>query len=211
MTRERFAELWDKHLLPTRPSDSDAVYDELWRRYAEDHRRYHTPAHIDFCLAQLDLAKHLMEDTDAVEMALWFHDLIYNPSAPDNELKSAQRFVELAMARLDPVFVENVRQLILATIPGRSPERPDEKLVVDIDLSSFAVPWWEFKRDSRFVREEFGYLPDRSFYAAQLKLHRSLLDRPTFYFTEFFRERLERAARKNIKRYTEALRAKGDA
>jgi signal-transduction protein with cAMP-binding, CBS, and nucleotidyltransferase domain len=44
------------------------------------------------CLAQLDLAKHLLKDADAVEMALWFHDLIYDPCAPDKESKSAERF-----------------------------------------------------------------------------------------------------------------------
>ena len=211
MTRKRFSELWNRHLFAGHSPESDAVYDEVWCRYSEDHRRYHSPVHIGFCLAQLDLAKHLMKDADAVEMALWFHDLIYEPGALDNERRSAQRFIELALARLRPVFVDDVQKLILATIPGRSPERRDEKYMVDIDLSSFALPWPAFKRDSRLVREEFAQLPDRAFYAAHLQFLQLLLDRPRFYFTDFFRERMERAAIRNVKRYVEELRAKGDA
>lgn len=210
MTQERFARLWETQTLATCQTNSRDVYDELWHRYCEGHRRYHTPAHIDYCLAQLDLAKHLMGDANAVEMAIWFHDVIYNPSASDNERQSAERFIEFAEGCLDPVCVDRVRNLILATIPGRSPRDPDEKFVVDIDLTSFALPWPQFKRDCRALREEFAHLTDRSFYAEQLKFHQSLLARPTLYSTLFFHERLERTAVENIRRYMEELRAEGN-
>jgi len=210
MTPERFAGLWETHTLATRQSDSRAVYDELWCRYCEGHRRYHTTAHIDYCLAQLDLAEHLMGDADAVEMAIWFHDVIYDPGASDNEHQSAEWFVELAEGYLDPAFVDRVRKLILATIPGRFPQSLDEEFVVDIDLSSFASPWPLFKRDSLALREEFTHLTDKSFFAAQLEFYQSLLERPGLYFTPFFHERMEYTAIQNIRRYMKELSTKGD-
>ena len=209
MARERFTELWKAHTLAACQPDSGDVYGVLWIRYNEDHRHYHTPAHIDFCLAQFDLARHQIDDADAVEMAIWFHDLIYDPGALDNEQQSAERFVQLAKGYLDPVFVESVCKLIVATIPGRTPEGQDEEFVVDIDFSSFASPWHEFKRDCRALRDECVHLTDASFHAAQMKFYQSLLARSSLFYTPFFRERMEQTAIENIGRYMEELRAKG--
>ena len=50
------------------------LYDALLARYSEPRRRYHTLQHLAECFAAFD-----------VELALWFHDAIYNTRRSDNE------------------------------------------------------------------------------------------------------------------------------
>ncbi|MFQ5994470.1 MAG: hypothetical protein ACE5K1_05200 [Acidiferrobacterales bacterium] len=209
MTKDRFAALWNRCVADGAVAKSAPLYEELWRRYSEPHRRYHTPDHISHCLQQLDLAAKLMDDPDAVEMGLWFHDVIYNPRATDNELKSAQLFAELVNDHIDPDFRQSVFDLILITTHPEQPARLDEKFIVDIDLSSFALPWDHFQQDSDAVRQEYAHISDEKFFPNHLQFLRALVDRPTFFFTDFFRGRYETTARENVARYMADLGKQG--
>ena len=70
----------------------------LIARYEEPHRRYHTVQHLDECFARLDDAHALAEHIHEVELALWFHDAVYDPRRPDNEAQSAALPVRKAWA-----------------------------------------------------------------------------------------------------------------
>ncbi len=207
LAKERFGALWNRCLVGDVRPQPDPVYDELVQRYSEPHRHYHTANHIKHCLRQLDLATALMEDADAVEMAIWFHDAIYDPRASDNELRSAELFANAVNGYVGPNFRRSVYDLILVTMHPEDPKRLDEEFIVDIDLSSFALPWEIFKQDSVAVRAEYAHLPDDEFFLRHVNFLKSLLERSTFFFTDFFRSRYENAARDNIGRYLESLRA----
>ncbi len=211
MQRARFIALWERCLRNGTGTDARRVYEGLRAHYSEPHRRYHTPAHLNHCLRQFDLADSLMDDPDAVEMAIWFHDVIYNVPTTDNELKSAQYFTELARGRADSGFCQNVYNMILTTTHQQLPTRKDDKYLVDVDLSSFGLPWDEFRRDSVSVRDEFADRPDREFYNAHIKFMQSLIDRRHFFATEFFRKKYEKSARDNVERLIEELRSAGFA
>ena len=92
MDRERFESLLSRCCPRAARVDAGAIFDEISGRYHEAHRRYHTPRHIRHCLGELDLAADLLEDGDAVEMALWFHDVVWEAQAPpaSNERRSAR-------------------------------------------------------------------------------------------------------------------------
>ncbi len=122
--------------------------------YSEPHRHYHTGAHIEHCLRQFDRARDSMEDANAIELALWFHDVEYDPQSPNNEQESAERFRRSATGMMSDDLVEQVYRLIMATIHDYAPQVPDEQYVVDIDLSSFGLPWNEFVIDSRKVSKK---------------------------------------------------------
>src|SRR3989442_12745478 len=76
--------------------DSNLPYEDLVSRYAEAHRAYHTLAHIEHCLEEFEPARGLARDPSAIEMALWYHDAVYDPRAADNEEKSAALALEWA-------------------------------------------------------------------------------------------------------------------
>lgn len=210
MDRKRFISLWKRCQTDgSAKVDADDVYREVLAYYSEAGRHYHTPKHIEHCLAQFDLAVDELEDADAVEMAIWFHDLIFDVRADDNELQSARRFVELANDSMDDDFKKKVYELIMATAPPRVPKTNDQEFMLDIDLSSFGLPWADMLRDSIAVRKESPQLSDAEFFPGQRAFLEGLASREHFYFTDFFRSRIEEAARSNIKRYLENLRDEG--
>ena len=81
----------------------------------------------------------------------------------------------------------------------------DAGFMVDIDLSSFGLPWEQFLDDSNNVRDEYQHLSDTEFYRGQLQFLRHLLDRASFFATAYFREHHEARARANLKRKMEGL------
>ena len=206
LDRERFESLWSRCI----GEGSGAVFDEIEALYDEPHRHYHVAGHIEHCLRQFDLAAGRMDEPDTVEMALWFHDAIYDVPGTENELRSAELFAERAAGRGSERFRRDVHRLIMVTthVDG-PPETLDESYIVDIDLSGFGLPWEAFLHDSRAVRAERAFVSDAEFYPRQKKFLESLAARPVFYFTDFFRERLEVRARRNIERLCARLEADG--
>lgn len=195
MDRDRFVRLWERC---TTDSPGTPVFDDLEQSYSEAHRRYHTGEHIGHCLKQLDLARGEMRDADAIEMALWFHDVEYDPQAADNELRSAERFKNLASGVMVQDLEEQIYRLIMVTMHDDSPAATDEQYMVDIDLSSFGLPWDEFLEDSTRVQEEFAHLPEGEFAKRNHRFLGSLLKRSNIFSTRFYRDRFEETARDNI-------------
>ena len=68
---------------------SQGIFNSLVSLYSQDYRTYHNLSHIDRMLSWLDKSGG---GSDAIELAIWFHDAIYEPLASDNEEESAQFF-----------------------------------------------------------------------------------------------------------------------
>ena len=208
MDRDRFERLWSRC---ARASCSvPGLFEEIAAHYREPHRHYHTPGHVDHCLAQLDAARAEMRDPDSVELAVWYHDVIYDVERKDNEALSADLFDRRATGVMAPERIRAVHDLIMVTVHTRAaPGSLDQALMVDIDLSSFGLPWEGFLRDSVAVRKEYAHLSDEEFYPRQHDFLQGLLARDSFCFTEFFRRRHEHRARENIERYLDIVRSRG--
>ncbi len=212
MDQQRFEKLWARCAIQgdAAAATASACFTEIDSHYHEPHRHYHRPEHIAHCLRQFDAARSGMEQPDAVELALWYHDAVYHCGADDNESKSAEFFIAHAGSQFTAPVLETVYDLILATSHDQKrPATLDQGFVVDIDLSSFGLPWEHFLSDSKAVRAESSHLSDAEFYPGQSRFFEMLLDREHFCFTEFFRQRHEHQARENLQRYLSQLREKG--
>ncbi|MGH8547687.1 MAG: HD domain-containing protein [Methylococcales bacterium] len=199
-TGARFGALWKRCLRPNATMDASQVYRDLVNRYAEPGRFYHTGSHVGHCLLEFDRAASRIECPDAVELALWFHDAVFVPGARDNERRSAELLGKWGTTWFAAAFVDKVCKLILMTTHRQPPEPGDESYLVDIDLSSFGLEWPDFMRDTLLVRKEQSHVPDAVYYPAHAKFLQMLLDRPRIFYTDFFRERYEQSARRNITR-----------
>lgn len=179
-----------------------ALFARLDAYYREPHRHYHNGGHIDDCLARLDLAYAQadggVDDADAVELALWFHDVIYQLGAPDNEQRSAEWFAAQAAGHLPADFIDRVAGYILDTTHREAPAAPGAKWVVDADLSGIGMDGESFGRDGDKIRREFAHLSDAEFARGQAGFLRGLLARERIYYTDFFRDLCEARARRNI-------------
>jgi len=65
-------------------------------RYTEPHRRYHTLAHVGAMLSCLDARRAEISDALAVEIAIYFHDWVYEPEKSTNEEESVVAFERFA-------------------------------------------------------------------------------------------------------------------
>src|SRR6185436_9293929 len=84
--QERWRRLWQAAGATGEPA---GWYEKLTAAYAEPQRHYHNQQHIAECLAEFDRARHLTQQPVELELALWFHDAVYEPKASDNEEQSA--------------------------------------------------------------------------------------------------------------------------
>jgi len=202
----RFQSLWQRNLIAGASDDSPAIYQRLLAGYQQQNRHYHSLRHIEHCLGMFEQCKSLLQEPDAIELAIWFHDVILESGRRDNEARSAQLYLELSAGAQREEMRQLVERLIMATLhDGTSLDDADSFYMVDIDLSSFGLPWEEFLRDSLDLRAENPHLCDADYHLNQTGFHRSLLARSRFYLSDFFFERLEQQARANLARYFEYL------
>ena len=91
------------------------LYESLCSSYSEAQRQYHSIQHIVECLAHFHQIKNYLDDTLSVELAIWFHDVIYNPQANDNEQQSADYMQQMLENVLATEQIEKIYAWILAT------------------------------------------------------------------------------------------------
>ncbi len=200
--QQRFDALWMR--MTHEGPHAAQIYRELERLYALPERHYHTMRHIADCLRLLDANAGLAADVDALELAIWFHDSIYVPGAPDNEARSADLLGTMAEGSLG-TRLASVQALILSTVHPSAVTLADAPLICDIDLSSFARPRVAYLRDSVRLRREFGHLSLAEYWAGQRAFLDALLARPEIYRSAAFDGSHEAAARANIAAYTDAM------
>lgn len=198
--KERFLDLWQRCLVPESDCNGALVYQEVVIHYDQPDRSYHNLSHLIHCLYQFDLVSHLIPHPDAVEMALWFHDLVYVPGEADNEQKSAEFFRYLASNCCSCEFINKVADLILITSHRTAPADDDECFIVDIDLSSMGLNWNVFLLDSDNLRKERSDVSDSEYCRRHNNFLKFLLARKRLFHTEFFYARYEQSALQNISR-----------
>ena len=128
-----------------------------------------TSPHIDTPLedvfAHADAFQSHLRDPCAVDLAIFFHDVVYNPRAAGgkNEDDSAVLFSNFAQeVNLEPATLAKVFRWIVLTKHHRCDESDydDRKFFVDFDL---AVLGWERAASPRYaqdVRKEFIHVPE---------------------------------------------------
>ena len=199
---ERWQNLWT-HL---GVAGDATLHRELIDRYSERSRRYHTVQHLDECMARLDEAVAFAARPLEVELALWFHDAVYDVRRHDNEEQSAAWAHIVALrSGLSAEVADRLHALIMATKHDAVPTDPDAQLLVDIDLSILAAPAVRFDEYERQVREEYAWVPEFLFRRTRKSILETFRSRPHIFNTDYFRTRSEASARSNLDRSIQAL------
>jgi len=184
-----------------------AAFDALSARYAEPHRYYHTRDHVVACLGWLDRCADAAEYPDEVELALWYHDAVYDPTRSDNEVASA----ELARQQLTQLGVgasaiQRIREHILATQQHRAESR-DSILVIDVDLAILGAPPDVYDQFERHIRREYAYVLEKDYVVGRSRVLAEFLSRPQIYQTLTLQALLEDRARSNLSAVLQRLSA----
>ncbi len=127
-------------------------------------RRYHTTRHLDEMLAEVDRLVDLDGGAvpPAVVLAVATHDAVYDPTAADNEARSADLAIDLLTAwDVDTDVVDEVARLVRLTAQhdAAAGDRAGS-LLVDADLWILASPGDRYDDYRADVRAEYGHVPD---------------------------------------------------
>jgi predicted metal-dependent HD superfamily phosphohydrolase len=198
----RMKERWAV-VLPSHPE----IGEDLLRRYAEPHRRYHTVAHLAEVLARIDELATGREDLYLVRLAAWFHDAVY--AVPAGQVTNEEASARLAIRTLTRVGLEQedltqVARLVRLTethIPGA--RDPDGQLLCDADLAILAAEPEAYDRYVKQIREEYAAVPEEQFLSGRLRVLSAFADRELFRTQKG--RRLTGAARVNLEREMQAL------
>ena len=206
---ERWIRLWREIAAK---GDPLPIYQDLVSLYSQPHRHYHNLRHIAECLTGFDSARRLAQQPVAVELAIWFHDAIYDTHAQDNEEKSA----ELATRRIseaggDPHFSGSVRALIMATKTHDAALHPDAPLLVDLDLHILGQPDAQFREYEAQIRREYDWVAEAMFAARRAEILERFLARERIYTTDPFLTMYERQARTNLQNSLRKLNRRSHA
>ena len=187
-------------------SPDATVFQRLIASYSEPHRKYHTARHLDECLAKLEELRTEANHPEEVELALWFHDAVYDTKRQDNEARSAEWARATAIAANLPSAVgEHIHQLILATRHDAEPNEADEKVLVDVDLSILGEVPERFDEYEYQVSQEYSWVPAIVFRTKRREILRGFLARASIFSTQKFAEAYEARARANLKRSIKRL------
>ncbi|AZN68956.1 metal-dependent hydrolase [Acinetobacter haemolyticus] len=180
-------------------SEPQKVFNKLIAAYNEKQRAYHTLQHLYECLVLVDSIRADLNDANAVELALWFHDVVYDPQAKDNELKSAELFEQYLAQDLSIDIVQKIKQWIIATQKHESTNELDLQFLLDIDLAILAASPARFAEYEQQIQQEYAWV-DPDFYSIKRKeVLAHFYQTESLYQTEHFQQSFERKAKSNLK------------
>jgi predicted metal-dependent HD superfamily phosphohydrolase len=196
--------VWDELGVAEAPR---SVHAELIERYSEPHRAYHTLRHLAECL---DLRQRFRAPSSIpaeVELVLWFHDAIYDPTRQDNEERSAKWLDEVAHdCRLGDATRRRLRDLVMVTRHDAAPMSLDQAVLVDTDLAILGAPLERFDEYDRQIRKEYRHVPAFLYRRKRRQVLQGFLGRDRIYSTTRYFEAFERQARENLVRAIDLLR-----
>lgn len=188
------------------PASSDqATVESLWLEliacYSTPVRCYHTAKHIRQVIQSLLLSGQHYEDRNALLLAAFYHDVIYDPVRPDNEAQSAAFARErLLRCGVPNASIERCCAHILATATHCNSSDPDTRSLLDADLRILGQRAGAYRVYAAAVRAEYGHLTDATYYKGRLRVLRNFVSRRSIYQTPWFVMRHEETARLNLGR-----------
>ncbi len=197
MLKETFIDLAKQY------SDDDHLINELWeeiaRAYSHKTRHYHSLSHLDHLLAQLLGVKRLISNWETVLFSLYYHDVIYNVKKADNEGQSALLAEErMKQLHVPDAMIKNCKTQILATKTHHEIIDPDTNYFIDADLSVLGQDWETYSVYFENVRKEYAVYPDFLYNPGRKKVLQRFLEMKRIFKTDYFYEKLEDRAKKNL-------------
>jgi predicted metal-dependent HD superfamily phosphohydrolase len=179
-------------------AQGELLWQEVEQAYSAKIRNYHTLVHLENLLTQLNPLQFQFKHWDTIVFAIVYHDVVYNVLKNNNEAKSADFAVKRLQSISFPVEqIKNCKKLILAT-QKHEPDDEEVNLFTDADLSVLGAEPEVYKLYTTQVRKEYGLYPDLIYNPGRKKVLQHFLAMPRIFKTDFFFEKYETAARRNL-------------
>jgi predicted metal-dependent HD superfamily phosphohydrolase len=177
----------------------DDGFHMLVANYSELNRKYHTLEHIKDGLRRLKMAAGFA-NLDAVEVAWWFHDAVYDTARKDSEERSADlAFAWLTASGVPKAFANKITAMILITKHDEEPRNMDSMALVDIDLSGLGAT----RRNSKNIREEYSFKTDEEYGRGHAEFMKRFLR--SDYFLPPFQSKFGERRKRNLEEHIREL------
>ena len=183
-----------------------SAWSTICKHYSEEHRSYHTLKHLEYMYKQAELyglisaqENNIFSNSFAIDFAIFFHDVIYDPLSKLNEQLSADLFKHYFGKCFPPEFVSTVEIYILATrnhVENNS-DNEELSLFLDLDLSILGGTSLEYKNYAIQIRFEYQFVPEDVYCRERSKFLRNMLKGP-IYRTSRIAQDKEKQAHINI-------------
>jgi predicted metal-dependent HD superfamily phosphohydrolase len=186
---------------------SAELFADLVAHYDGDSRHYHNLEHIHNVLAAIRRMQSQAQNLAAIRLAAWYHDVIYEIDATDNELRSAE-YAKNALRKtlIDDEMLEVVADMIRATdITRDPPDHTDFRILLDADLATLASDYDYYDKNAKAIRKEFAEVPDDEYQVSRREILNRFLERKRIFLTKKMFETSEAKARRNIRREIDSL------
>ncbi len=197
-------EAWQQVWQTLAPNQAMPDLQTVLNAYAQPQRHYHTTQHLQECLLWWQRCQNHMQAPAEVALALFYHDIVYDPKRSDNELQSANTMLAHLQAYLPEASTERIYRWILATAHHgqqttlSDADDADLKWVLDIDLGILSADAERFQEYERQIRMEYRHVPLLIYRCKRRQVLRDFAQAPHLYHTDYFRNQLERAAKANL-------------
>ncbi|KXX72463.1 hypothetical protein [Flammeovirga sp. SJP92] len=172
---------------------------EIEKAYSSPKRKYHNLKHIENMMIELKEVENDIENKEAVVLAIYYHDIIYNPLKNNNELKSAELAVKrLAELGIDKIIIKECERHIISTKSHEATSSMDSNYLIDIDMAILGKEWSTYQEYMEGVRAEYSIYPDFIYNKGRKKVLNHFLNGDLF-LTSTFQKKYEDQAQKNIK------------
>ena len=172
---------------------ADLAFEEISRHYASPGRFYHTLDHIRDVVDRVETHAAHTRNLNAVKLAAWLHDVIYDSRASDNEELSAAYAQELCK-KLSIPDGPLVASLILKTKTHDAGNDPDAQVLTDADLAILGTSDWAYRDYADKIRQEYAWVPENDYRLGRTRALQRFLARPKIFH---LLEDLEEPARRN--------------
>lgn len=200
---EPFHDYWwaFSNLVELTDQQRETIYAVLFTAYTEPQRAYHTVQHIVECLDLFYKIEHELSDPIAVQTAIWFHDVIYDPKSSDNEQRSAEVMMAHCADFLHPGQLEKVYQWIIATQQHQPSLDADLNTLLDIDLAILGVSSSRFQQYQQQIQSEYAWVESTLYTKKRNAVLKQFFDMQPLFQTAYFQDLFEFNAKKNLSAY----------
>lgn len=182
---------------------SAKMYAQITQRYLETHRYYHNLEHLQELFTLADENSDLIEEKVLLELAIWYHDVIYSVWFPaKNEKKSAD--FALQHSEVLDLPKESKARLYSWIVGTKAHTLTEEhntltgRLFMDFDMAILAAPREKYQLYCESIRKEYSVYPSFLYNAGRKKALLHFLATDSIFLTDIFRNQYEKLARANL-------------
>lgn len=177
----------------------DVLFDTLVAHYTKSHRHYHNLTHLHECFIHFDNVKNKLQHPKVVALALFYHDVIYEPNSHTNEIDSANFAKTALMGKISQDDVDKICAYIVATQHHQNTLRfTDLDYLLDMDLAILGADKGRFDEYNTQIRQEYAWVDDTLYHTKRRQVLQRFYQQSPLFITPYFYNLLETQAKHNL-------------